>query len=103
MATYGSVQTTSGVSAHIVIPYQIDRPALIYGTIFWGDVAGEFEILINGNVVAGGRTSPQSRTLQLDFSAAPIGIQAGDDLVINAVHYELGLRTLKIIVLVRGA
>ncbi len=102
MAAYGAAQTTSGVFVDIPLAYPEDRNGLVYSIIFWGDVAGEFEIKVNGEVKAGGRTSPQNRTLQLDFSAAPIGVMAGDDLEVSATHYEQGLRTLKVILLTRG-
>jgi hypothetical protein len=102
MATYGEASSEFSVPVIIPIPYPEDRNGLIYSIIFWGDVAAEFEILVNDEIKAGGRTSPQSRTLQLDFSAAPIGVQIGDELTVVATHYEQGLRTLKVVLLTRG-
>ena len=99
MASYGEAQSSAGIPVKINIEYPTDRNGLIYSIIFWGDVAGEFVLKVNGIVKAGGRTSPQNRTLQLDFSAAPIGVQVGDYLEIDATHYEQGLRTLKAVLL----
>jgi hypothetical protein len=102
MATYGQTQSEYGVTTQIPILYPEDRNGLIVGIIFWGDVAGEFTVEVNGIVRAGGRTSDMQRTLQLDFSTSPIGINIGDELVINATHYVQGLRALKAVLLVRG-
>lgn len=102
MASYGEAESEYGIPVIIPVPYPEDRNGLIYSIIFWGDVAGEFELHVNNEIKAGGRTSPQNRTLQLDFSHAPIGVQAGDDLAIIATHYEQGLRTLKVVLLTRG-
>ena len=102
MATYGEASSEYGYPVVIPIAYPEDRNGLIYGIIFWGDVAGEFTLEINGEVRAGGRTSDQQRTLQLDFSNAPIGVNMGDILEVVATHYVQGLRMLKAVLLVRG-
>lgn len=102
MATYGEAQSSAGIPVEIPVEYPDDRNGLIMGIIFWGDVAGEFMVYKNGQPVVGGRTSPQNRTLQLDLSVAPIGVQIGDEVQFIATHYDLGLRTLKAVYLTKG-
>jgi hypothetical protein len=102
MATYGETQSEYGITTTIPLLYPADRSVLILGIIFWGDVAGEFECQLNGDIKAGGRTSDQQRTIQLDFSQAPIGINVGDEFVVNATHYVQGLRKLKAVIFTRG-
>lgn len=102
MATYGEAQSTYSTPVTIPLSYQSGKNWLLLGIIFWGDVAGEFTVNLNGEVKAGGRTSDQHRTLQLDFTSAPIGINAGDELEVIATHYNSGVRAMKAVVFARA-
>lgn len=102
MQIYGETQSEYGQEAFIPFTYPEDRDGAIVSLVFWGDVAGEFDLFINNQLIVGGRTSPQVRTLQLDFSQTPIMLNTADELSVRVAHYNQGLRSLKMTLFVKG-
>lgn len=79
------------------VPPSVETTILIYtvpagktlsilGAYAWGNYDGEFTIRINGTQIGGGWSSPSSRTLFVDFSAAPVGASAGQIITINVTQ-----------------
>lgn len=63
--------------------------------VFWGDVAAEFVVKRNDEVLCGGRTSDAQRTLQLDFKDSPFMFGPNELVVVYGEHYVTGAHVLK--------
>lgn len=93
MNFYGETQTTFEVPGSILI-YQADKAMKCTSLIGWGDTSAEFLLLINEAERGGGRSSNESRTVQVWWES-PIIVNVGDRLEVVAMHASPGLRTLK--------
>lgn len=95
MLLYGETQTTFSEPG-LILEFQIppDHAYKCTSFIGWGDTPGEFEIYKNEDVIAGCRTSPESRTVQV-WWGSPVMLDANDVLSVLATHYSQGLKRLK--------
>lgn len=93
---YGEGSTTYGVP-EIILAYKVspDQNFKLTSCIFWGDVAAEFLVYKNDDIVAGARTSEAQRTTQTSYIDDSIIFSAGDWLTITAEHYNTGIRDFR--------
>lgn len=95
MNLYGEGYSTYGEPC-LLLEYQVpDNWALkISSLIGWGDTPGEFDLLLDGQIVAGSRSSDQNRTIQVWWEDT---IVAGSSSWVSVIgtHYSQGLRALK--------
>jgi hypothetical protein len=67
----------------------------IDGMYGWGQADGEFLIKVDSVVVGGGWSSPSFRTLNIDYSSAPIPANAGQVVTINVTQYYSSTQDFK--------
>ncbi len=95
MNLYGEGESTFGEPTYIVgftvPPQQAFRLTTLIG---WGDTPTEFEIAINGEKVAGCRTAPEARTVQVWWENS-ITANEGDLVGVSATHYSQGSRAMR--------
>ena len=73
----------------------VGKTLSIEGAIGWGQADGDFLIKVDSVVVGGGWSSPSFRTLQLDYTAAPITANAEQVVTINVTQYQTSTQDFK--------
>jgi hypothetical protein len=95
MNLYGAQSTTYGVPVLLVEYIAHTSNAYKLSTLIgWGDTPAEFEVFVNDEPCAGGRSSDQYRTVQVWWEDS-MYINPGDNVAVVATHYSQGLLNLK--------
>lgn len=65
------------------------------GLIIWSDVDCEITVKYNLDVIGGGRISPTTQTLFLDYNSSPYGLIEREQIVIFALQESVDTHVVK--------